>query len=153
MEMAPSDKRRRERWSERDGGDGRRGDTGARRLLRFCVGACRSAARIATRRTPGEAARRCESARVRRRDARGRCCSVETRTKRAAERSLALFDRLPALLERREIPAAAVVADDPQSSLVGVEREPTADRKVLDTLIRAELLGDRTGTSNTSRRR
>ncbi len=60
--------------------------------------------------------------------------SVETRTSVPRKSALAFLDRLPPLLERREIPAAAVGAHDPQPALRAVERETSADREVLDRL-------------------
>ena len=57
---------------------------------------------------------------------------------RVAKRPLALLDRFPPFFERREVPALARAAHDPQSSLRGVERQATADRKVLDRLVGSE---------------
>jgi hypothetical protein len=58
---------------------------------------------------------------------------------RPAIETLALVDRLPALLERREIPSPATRTDDPQSALRRVEGEPAADREPLDGLVDAEI--------------
>ena len=55
-----------------------------------------------------------------------------------AEGALALLDRLPALLERGEVPALALPAHDPEPALRRVEREPSPDREVLDRLVAAE---------------
>ena len=55
-----------------------------------------------------------------------------------AEGALALLDRLPALLERREVPPLALPAHDPEPALRRVEREPSPHRKVLDRLVAAE---------------
>src|SRR5690606_16041435 len=57
---------------------------------------------------------------------------------RAAEQPLAVLDRLPALLERREVPALALAAHDPEPALRAVERDAPADREVLEHLVRAE---------------
>ncbi len=59
---------------------------------------------------------------------------------RIGEQLLGRFDRFPALLERRQIPAFAVRADDPQPPALGVERQALADRKRLERLIGAERL-------------
>src|SRR5262249_31931011 len=53
---------------------------------------------------------------------------------------LGLLDRLPALFQRREVPALALRTDDPQPPLGGVERQALADRKRLDGLVGAERL-------------
>ena len=129
----------RERWSEGDGGEGGGCDAGAGDILDFAT----ARAEVAPIPPRGElrAKRRADANQLQSVGSRARpMLLVETRTKVPRYESLALFDRLPALLERREIPAPAVMADDPEPSFVGVEREPTTDRKVLDTLIRAELL-------------
>src|ERR1035437_9651928 len=57
---------------------------------------------------------------------------------RVAKQPLAFFNGLPSLLERREIPSLARAAHHPQPALRGVEREATANRKVLDGLVAAE---------------
>ncbi len=57
---------------------------------------------------------------------------------RRAILALALLDGLPALLDRRQVPAAAPGADDPQTSVRTVEREPPANGQLFDDLIRAE---------------
>ncbi len=58
---------------------------------------------------------------------------------RAAEETLAFVDRLPAFLERREIPPPAPRADHPQPSLLRVVRQPAADGKRRQKVIRAEV--------------
>ena len=57
---------------------------------------------------------------------------------RVRELSFALFDRFPSLFDRREIPALALSAHDPQSPTRRVEHEAAADREMLDHLVRAE---------------
>ena len=57
-----------------------------------------------------------------------------------AEFAFALLDGFPALLDRREIPARAVRADDPQPSFVRIERQASPDWEVLDGLVLAEGL-------------
>ena len=54
---------------------------------------------------------------------------------RITKQLLGRLDRLPAVLERREIPSLAVRAHDPQPSLRGVEREPLSDREGLERLV------------------
>ncbi len=54
------------------------------------------------------------------------------------EQALAVFDRLPPLLERGEIPAFAPTAYDPQPAAVPVERDPASDRKRLEDFVMAE---------------
>jgi len=55
-----------------------------------------------------------------------------------AEQALTLFDRLPSLVERREIPPAACDAHDPEAAVVRIERETPADRERLDAVVLAE---------------
>src|SRR5688500_7645828 len=57
---------------------------------------------------------------------------------RVAEAALALLDRLPPLLERREVPPLASTADDPQPSLRRVKRQALPHGKLLDRRVRAE---------------
>src|SRR5690606_21307636 len=59
---------------------------------------------------------------------------------RIAEAPLARLDRLPSLLERREVPAFALAAHDPEAAAIGVEGEAPADREVLHDFVRAERL-------------
>ena len=62
---------------------------------------------------------------------------------RGAEKPLTLLDRLPPLLERRQVPALALPAHDPEPSLRPVEGEAAPDGEVLDHLIRPEGPGAR----------
>src|SRR5262249_354399 len=48
-------------------------------------------------------------------------------------------DRFPALLERREIPTTALGTNDPEPSLLRIEREPPSNRKGWQVVIRAEV--------------
>jgi hypothetical protein len=57
----------------------------------------------------------------------------------AAILPLALFDRFPSLLERREVPPAASRAHNPQPPLRAVEGELPPDGKMLYRLILPEL--------------
>ena len=57
----------------------------------------------------------------------------------AAEESLGLVDRLPALLERREVPASALRADHPEPPLLRIVRQPTPDGKGRKVVIGAEV--------------
>ena len=56
-----------------------------------------------------------------------------------SEELLRLLDRLPALLERGQIPLGAAGADDPEAALGGVKGEATAHRKALERLVGAEV--------------
>src|SRR5215217_3942921 len=58
---------------------------------------------------------------------------------RLTEQALAFFDRLPSLLERRQVPSLAFPAYDPQPSARGIERQATPDRKLLDRLVGPEV--------------
>src|SRR5437762_3355255 len=55
------------------------------------------------------------------------------------KQALGFFDRLPALLEWREVPALALPADNPKPPLRCVERETSADRKMLDDFVATEI--------------
>ncbi len=59
---------------------------------------------------------------------------------RVVEPPLARLDRLPARIQRREVPPFAAPADDPQTAARGVERETSADRKLLDRLVRSQVV-------------
>jgi hypothetical protein len=59
--------------------------------------------------------------------------------RRSPECPFALLDRLPALLDRREVPVATLCAHRPQPPSGRIERQPSADGKVLDDVVRAEL--------------
>src|SRR5262245_34154056 len=52
--------------------------------------------------------------------------------------TLRLFDRLPALLERREVPPLALRTHDPQPPLRRVVRQPPSDGKRVEGLVLAE---------------
>src|ERR1041385_636309 len=54
--------------------------------------------------------------------------------------ALGVFDRLPSLLERRQVPAFALSAHDPKPALRRVERQTAPDRKRLERLVGAERL-------------
>src|SRR5687768_17170906 len=54
--------------------------------------------------------------------------------------SLALLDRFPSLLERRQVPALAHPTDDPQTPFRGVVGEPAADWEVLERLVTTEIV-------------
>src|SRR5690348_667178 len=58
---------------------------------------------------------------------------------RAAEETLAAVDRLPPLLERREVPALASRADDPEPSLHRIERQPPSYRAGGDVIVGTEV--------------
>src|SRR5262249_24965065 len=58
---------------------------------------------------------------------------------RAAEQMLRLVDCFPALLERREVPAATASAHHPQSALLRIERHAAADREGRQMVVRAEV--------------
>jgi hypothetical protein len=58
---------------------------------------------------------------------------------RRTVRPLTLLDRFPPFLDRREVPALAPPAHDPQASLRGVERKPAPDGKMLDRFVGSEL--------------
>jgi len=60
-------------------------------------------------------------------------------TRKILEDRLALLDRLPALVDRGQVPAPASGTDDPQSSLPGVEGQPPSNGEGLDALIDAEI--------------
>src|SRR4051794_25935896 len=51
------------------------------------------------------------------------------------EQALAFLDRLPALLHRCQVPSLAAVTDHPQASTLRIERQPPADRKMLDRVV------------------
>ena len=55
-----------------------------------------------------------------------------------AGQALQLLERLPALLNGREVPAAAGAADGPEPAPARVERDAAADREMLDRTFRAE---------------
>ena len=55
-----------------------------------------------------------------------------------ADAALKVFDGFPALLERREVPAVARRADDPEPALCGVERKAAANGETFYEIIRAE---------------
>ena len=57
----------------------------------------------------------------------------------AAEESLGLVDRFPALFERREVPASALRADHPQPPLLRIVRQPTPDGKRRKVVVGAEV--------------
>src|SRR5690348_4147251 len=57
----------------------------------------------------------------------------------AAEETLAAVDRLPSLLERREVPARAPRADDPEPPLRRIERQPPSYRAGGDVIVGAEV--------------
>lgn len=57
---------------------------------------------------------------------------------RFAEVALALLDRLPALLEWTQVPAATPSAHDPKPAFVAAKGEPPPDREGLHSFIRAE---------------
>jgi hypothetical protein len=57
--------------------------------------------------------------------------------RRIVELLLAFLDRLPALVQRRQVPAPAALTDDPQPPLLLVEGEAAADGKILDGLVSA----------------
>ena len=54
---------------------------------------------------------------------------------RVPEDALAVLDRLPALLQRRQVPAFAFPADHPEAPPGGIEGEPAADGEGLDDLV------------------
>ena len=57
-----------------------------------------------------------------------------------------MFDRLPARFQRRQIPAFAVPAHDPQASLRRVIRKPPADREIFDRRVPAKIrVAEQTG--------
>src|SRR5690606_38226636 len=58
---------------------------------------------------------------------------------RRREQPRRLFDGLPPLLERSEVPPLAPATDDPQSALATVEREAPADGKVVQRLVATEV--------------
>jgi hypothetical protein len=58
---------------------------------------------------------------------------------RAAEAALALVDRLPALLERRQVPSPTARAHDPQAPLPRIEREPPPDGERREEVVRAQV--------------
>lgn len=72
----------------------------------------------------------------------GQPCEADVRSRYsesgAPELAFAGFDRLPSLFERREIPSAAATAHDPEPAPLAIEGEATADRELLDHLVRAE---------------
>src|SRR5678815_6103791 len=57
----------------------------------------------------------------------------------AAEQPLGLIDRLPALLERREVPSPASGANDPEPTLFRIERQPSANREGRQKVIGGEI--------------
>ena len=67
----------------------------------------------------------------------------------AAKGALALLDRLPTLLERREIPSPAVMSRRPTAVPTRVERQTPADREMLDRARWRRAIRCRTGTSST----
>jgi hypothetical protein len=66
---------------------------------------------------------------------RGHPCSDQ------AEEPFAVLHHLPALLERREVPAAALPADHPQAALGRIEREAATDGEGFHDLVAAEVAG------------
>src|SRR5919201_2932894 len=58
---------------------------------------------------------------------------------RRCEPALAVLDCFPAFFERREVPALALLANDPQSALRRVKRQTSTDGERLDDLVRAEV--------------
>lgn len=58
---------------------------------------------------------------------------------RGAEKTVALLDRFPAVLDRREIPADAPATDDPEAAVRCIEGEPATDGKMLDRFVLAEV--------------
>ena len=65
---------------------------------------------------------------------------------RVPEDPLAVLDGLPALFQRREVPAFALAADDPEEAAGGVERETASHGERLDNLVGAEgLAAENTG--------
>src|SRR6185312_13667235 len=61
-------------------------------------------------------------------------------TSRVTKQSLGSLDSLPALFERREVPALAMWTHDPQASLGGVKREAPSNRKGFQRLVGAKRL-------------
>jgi hypothetical protein len=65
---------------------------------------------------------------------------------RVGVETVGFLDRLPTLFERRQVPALALPADDPQPTLRRVERQAASDGKRLERLIGAErLVAEKTG--------
>jgi hypothetical protein len=58
---------------------------------------------------------------------------------RSPKEPFTLFDRFPALLERREIPPLAATAHDPQPTTRGVECQAAPNGEMLDRFVLAEL--------------
>src|SRR5262249_1529388 len=58
---------------------------------------------------------------------------------RATEQALAVLDRFPALLDRREIPPLAPSAHDPQATAGRIEGKTAPDGEMLDRFVLAEL--------------
>src|SRR5262249_12789582 len=59
---------------------------------------------------------------------------------RAAKQSFSVVDRLPSLLERREVPTATSRADHPEPATLGIEREPSADREGRQKVVRSQIV-------------
>jgi hypothetical protein len=52
--------------------------------------------------------------------------------------TLAFLDRFPSLFERSEVPASALLANGPQSSLRAIKSEATANGKMFYRLVLSE---------------